>query len=534
MRVEAAGHAVDRLIDREGVSPETSEGTTMTDQHTTASTRRRTAPSLAALVAAGTLAGVLGTWYVKPPRIEASAPVSAASSGGLSADLSAEAQSAKAEARDSYADLVSRVAPAVVTIRSQRMVRQTQLPYEDELFRRFFGEQGPRQAPRPASGLGSGVIVSSDGYILTNHHVVNGAQKIRVDFTDGRTFDARVVGSDQPSDLAVLKIAANNLPTVPVGDSDSARVGDVVLAVGNPLGIGQTVTMGIVSAKGRATGASEGAFEDFIQTDAPINQGNSGGALINTRGELIGINSQIVSPVGYNIGIGFAIPTNMANRVMDQLIKTGQVRRGQLGVTVQGVDADMAKSLGLSDVRGAIVSDVQAGSPAARAGLQEGDVILALDGKPIDSSNDLRNHIAPLGPDANVTLSVLRDGRKHEITATLSELPSPSATRAERGGGEPSSGEYGMAVQPLTPDVARELQIAGEKGVVVADVDPDGAAAEAGLQSGDVITQVNGKAVASIGELRTALRATPNDKPALLLVARDGRKVFLTLDNDRS
>ncbi len=494
----------------------------MTDQHTTASTRRRLAPSLAALVAAGTLAGVLGTWYAKAPRIEASAPLPAPTAAVRAPEV-----------RESYADLVSRVAPAVVTIRSQRMVRQTQAPNDDDLFRRFFGEQGPRQAPRPASGLGSGVIVSPDGYILTNHHVVNGAQKIRVDFTDGRTFDARVVGSDQPSDLAVLKIGASNLPTMPMGDADGARVGDVVLAVGNPLGIGQTVTMGIISAKGRATGASEGAFEDFIQTDAPINQGNSGGALVNTRGELIGINSQIVSPVGYNIGIGFAIPTNMANRVMDQLIKTGQVRRGMLGVTVQGLDADMAKSLGLTDVRGAVVSDVQPGSPGARAGLKEGDVILALDGKPIDSSNDLRNHVAPLGPDAKVTLSVLRDGRTHDITATLSELPSQSAVRADREG-ERASGEYGMSVQPLTPDLARQLKVDGEKGVVVADVDPDGAAAEAGLQSGDVITQVNGRTIASVGELRTALRDTPRDKPALLLVARDGRKVFVTLDNERS
>ncbi len=497
----------------------------MTDSHPTPSTPRRSARSLATLVAAGALAGVLGTWYATAPRIEASTPVPP--------NVSADMQSARAEARDSYADLVSRVAPAVVTIRSQRMVRQTQLPGDDELFRRFFGEQMPREVPRQASGLGSGVIVSPDGYVLTNHHVVNGAQKIRVDFTDGRTFEARVVGSDQPSDLAVVKIAAANLPTVTMGNSDSARVGDVVLAVGNPLGIGQTVTMGIVSAKGRATGASEGAFEDFIQTDAPINQGNSGGALVNTRGELIGINSQIVSPVGYNIGIGFAIPTNMVNRVMDQLIKTGQVRRGQLGITVQGVDADLAKSLGLSDVRGAIVSDVQAGSPAARAGLQEGDVILALDGKPIDSSNDLRNHIAPLGPDAKVTLSVLRDGRTHDITATLSELPAQSAVRADRDG-ERANGEFGMSVQPLTPDLARELKVTGDKGVVVADVGPDGAAAEAGLQSGDVILQVNGRGVANAGELRTALRTAPREKPALLLVARDGRRAFVTLDSPGS
>jgi Do/DeqQ family serine protease len=507
----------------------------MTDQLETASTRRRSARSLAALVGAGVLAGVLGTWYANLPAVAlakaGAPPIETASAPSTAAAPAATVRAPGAS--ESYADLVSRIAPAVVTVRSQRMVRETQLPQEDELFRRFFGDQMPRQNPRPASGLGSGVIVSPDGYILTNNHVVNGAQKIRVDVTDGRTFDARVVGTDQPSDLAVLKIAATSLPTAPLGDSDSARVGDVVLAVGNPLGIGQTVTMGIVSAKGRATGANDGAFEDFIQTDAPINFGNSGGALVNTRGELIGINSQIVSPVGYNIGIGFAIPTNMANRVMDQLIKTGKVKRGMLGVTVQGLDADMAKSLGLSDVHGAIVSDVQDGSPAARAGLKEGDVILALDGKSIDSSNDLRNHIAPLGPDAKVTLSVLRDGHKRDVAATLSELPSESVPRADRDT-ESANGSYGMSVQPLTPDLARQLKLDGEQGVVVTDVDPAGAAAEAGLQSGDVITQVNGKPVVSVGELRTVLRDTPREKPALLLVARDGRKVFVTLDNDRS
>lgn len=390
----------------------------MTDSFTTPSTRRRSAPSLVALLAAGILAGVVGTWYASLPAValaKAGAPPAAPAP----------------KIRDSYADLISNVAPAVVTIRSQHMVRQTQLPFDDEMFRRFFGEQAPHRPPRPASGLGSGVIVSADGYILTNDHVVNGAQKIRVDLTDGRMFDARVVGTDRPSDLAVLKIEIDGLPTVSLGDSDAARVGDVVFAVGNPLGIGQTVTMGIISAKGRATGASENAFEDFIQTDAPINQGNSGGALIDTRGELVGINSQIVSPVGYNIGIGFAIPTNMANRVMDQLIQTGKVSRGMLGITVQGLDADMAKSLGLSDVRGAIVREVQPGRAAATAGLKPGDVVLALNGKPIDSSNDLRNHIAPLGPDAKVTLTILRDGQKQDVTATLSELPSdPVAYRS--------------------------------------------------------------------------------------------------------
>ncbi|HET9525113.1 MAG TPA: trypsin-like peptidase domain-containing protein, partial [Pyrinomonadaceae bacterium] len=236
----------------------------------------------------------------------------------------------------SYADVVTKTAPAVVTIHSSRRARQPQqFPFmDDPFFRQFFGERGSSQPPveRQRRGLGSGVIIDSNGYVLTNHHVIDGAEQISVDLSDGRSLDAKVVGSDPPSDLAVLKIDASNLPILVLGDSDKTRVGDVVLALGNPLGVGQTVTMGIISAKGRQTGLSNGAFEDFLQTDAPINQGNSGGALVSTNTELIGINSQILSPSGGSIGLGFAIPSNMARTVAEQLIKSGRVRRGQLGV----------------------------------------------------------------------------------------------------------------------------------------------------------------------------------------------------------
>ncbi len=272
----------------------------------------------------------------------------------------------------SYADVVSRVSPAVITIHSQMRARAPeQYPFlDDPMFREFFGDRGriPQQPPQRREGLGSGVIVSADGYILTNHHVVDGAEQIKVDMNDNRTLNARVIGVDPPSDLALLKVEASNLPVLTLGDSDRVRVGDVVLAIGNPLGIGQTVTMGIISAKGRQTGLSSGSFEDFLQTDAPINQGNSGGALVSTNSELVGINSQILSPSGGSIGIGFAIPSNMARTVMETLVRTGKVRRGQLGLTVGKVTSEVVEKLKLKDQRGLLVAQVLPGSGSVPSG----------------------------------------------------------------------------------------------------------------------------------------------------------------------
>jgi Do/DeqQ family serine protease len=335
----------------------------------------------------------------------------------------------------SYADVVSRVSPAVITIHSEMRVRAPQqYPFmDDPMFRQFFGDRVPQQRPEQRrSGLGSGVIISTDGYILTNHHVVDGAEQIKVDLNDNRTLDAKVVGSDQPSDLAVLKIDAINLPVLALGDSDKVRVGDVVLAIGNPLGIGQTVTMGIISAKGRQTGLSAGSFEDFLQTDAPINQGNSGGALVSTNSELIGINSQILSPSGGSIGIGFAIPSNMARTITDTLVKTGKVRRGLLGVTVVKLNSEPAKELGIEETKGVGVAQVLPDGPAERAGLKKGDVITGFNGVEINDPNVFRNLVASAGPGSVVTLNVLRDGRAMELRATLEELtprPQPEQPR---------------------------------------------------------------------------------------------------------
>jgi Do/DeqQ family serine protease len=326
----------------------------------------------------------------------------------------------------SYADVVSRVSPAVITIHSQLRARAPeQYPFlDDPMFREFFGDRGriPQQPPQRREGLGSGVIVSPDGYILTNHHVVDGAEQIKVDMNDNRTLDARVIGVDPPSDLALLKVEATNLPVLTLGDSDRVRVGDVVLAIGNPLGIGQTVTMGIISAKGRQTGLSSGSFEDFLQTDAPINQGNSGGALVSTNSELVGINSQILSPSGGSIGIGFAIPSNMARTVMDTLVKNGKVRRGQLGITVGKVTSEVAEKFKLKEQRGLLVAQIQPGSGAERAGIRQGDVVTAFNGTEVNEPNVFRNLVAGTAPGTEVTLTIQRDGREQQVRVTLGEF----------------------------------------------------------------------------------------------------------------
>ena len=333
----------------------------------------------------------------------------------------------------SYADVVSKAAPAVVTIHSQTRVRQPQqFPFlNDPFFRQFFGD---RQAQPPAEqqrqGLGSGVIIDANGYILTNHHVIDGAEQIKVDLYDNRSLDAKLVGADPPSDLAVLKVDASNLPVMTLGDSDKMRVGDVVLAIGNPLGVGQTVTMGIISAKGRQTGLSNGSFEDFLQTDAPINRGNSGGALVSTNSELIGINSQILSPSGGSIGLGFAVPSNMARTVAEQLINNGRVRRGQLGVTVLRIPSEEATRLGVTQGPGVVVYQVQPGSGADRAGLQRGDVITALNGTAISEPNTFRNQIAGTSPGSEVTLTIRRNGQEQQVRARLGEFtPQPEQER---------------------------------------------------------------------------------------------------------
>jgi serine protease Do len=435
----------------------------------------------------------------------------------------------------SYADVVDRVAPAVVTIHASRRVRAPQqFPFFDDPFlRNFFGGGVPRSREPQTEvqrALGSGVIVRADGHILTNHHVIDGAEDIKVDLNSRATYSAKVIGSDAASDLAVLKINATGLPLLQLADSDKVRVGDVCLAVGNPLGVGESVTAGIVSAKGRSTeSVGGGSFQDFLQTDAPINQGNSGGALVNTRGELIGINSQILSSNGGNIGIGFAIPSNMARNVMNQLIGKGKVQRGMLGIGIQQVTSDIAAGLGLRQVRGVLVNSVNPGGPADQAGVKTGDVIVQLNGKDVNDSNTLRNDIAGMQPGTAVTLSILRDGKPLDIRVKLGEL-TPESARAnqpESGGGEDGGARLGIAVTPLTPSRAAELGLRrGTQGVLIDQVDPNGPAAQAGIQPGDVIQEVNRQPVRSPSDVAAALARSGNHTP-ILLINRGGQTIFV-------
>ena len=444
--------------------------------------------------------------------------------------------------RTSYADIVDKTAPAVVNISSERKAAQNspqQYPFgDDDFFRQF---QLPQQQQRPPveRGVGSGVIVSADGSVLTNYHVVEGADKIKVEMNDGKSFDAKVVGLDAPSDLAVLKIEGENHPFLNLGNSDNVRVGDIILAIGNPLGIGQTVTAGIISAKGRRTGLSDGSFEDFLQIDAPINRGNSGGALVNLSGELIGINSQILSggTGGGNIGIGFSIPSNMAKTVMEQLIQNGKVRRGQLGVIIQNITEDLAKGLSLKDTKGVIVSDVRQESAAGKAGIKRGDVIIAINGEAIEDSNTLRNKVAGTTPGTEITLTVIRDGSEQQIKAMLDEFEVEGAkTNSQTPGNknqqtpEQQSGKLGFSLQPMTPELAFRLGVPeSSKGLVVSQVDPSGAAAAKGIAVGDVILEINKQAVSTLEEAQSAIEKSGNN-PVLLLISRRGQTIFLTLN----
>jgi serine protease Do len=435
-----------------------------------------------------------------------------------------------------FTPVVERALPAVVNVSSSRTVKtggtQATPFFNDPFFRQFFGDQFSRQFQVPRErrerSLGSGVILTPDGYILTNNHVIDKATDIKVSLRDKREFKARLVGTDPKTDVAVLKIEATNLPTLTLGDSDKTRVGEIVLAIGDPFGVGETVTMGIVSATGRGNLDIED-YEDFIQTDAAINPGNSGGALINARGELVGINTAILTGGGGgNQGIGFAIPINLARQVMEQILKTGHVVRGYLGVMIQPVTPGLAKAFGLTDVKGAIVGDVTKDSPAARAGLLKGDVIVAMNGQPVKDSLELRLKVAQTPPGTEVRFTLRREGREKDVTVKLGELPEKA--QAAAGGEAASSPLSGVKVEDLTPDIAEQVGVArGTLGVVVDSVADDSPASDAGLRRGDVIEEVNHRGVPNVAAFDRAVREV-GSKPVLLLVNRQGTTSFVVVE----
>ena len=443
-----------------------------------------------------------------------------------------------------FGDLVARVRPAVVTITSTERVQAEAAasPFppgseQDRLFRRFYGH-GPQgepgaAAPRTAKALGSGFIVDADGDVVTNNHVVDGASKVVVTLDDGRELPARVVGRDARTDIAVLRVDAGaKLPYLALGDFDRARPGDWVVAMGNPFGLGGSVTAGIVSARGRDIGA--GPYDDFLQVDAPINRGNSGGPLFALDGSVVGVNTAIYSPSGGSVGIGFAIPSNLVKQVVAELEAHGHLERGFIGLASQKLDAGMAAALHLPSATGALVAEVQPGGPAARAGLRPGDVVTAVNGVAVQDPRALARQVAAVRPGATASLTVLRDGREQAVQVTAAALPD---RRAEADvPEEPSAGgKVGLALAPVSPQVREELHLdEGVSGAVIASVRPGSPAGEAGLKPGDVVQGVGGQAVATPEEAVQAIAAQAvgaqgGTQALALRVLRDGHSLFVAV-----
>jgi serine protease Do len=439
----------------------------------------------------------------------------------------------------SFAPIVKKVAPSVVKVFVTMKASENPLSNPDmDFFRRFFGGEGfnqlnPGQPRSPSEhGLGSGVIVSPDGYILTNNHVVNNASEIQVALNDGRQLTAKVVGTDPQTDVALIKINADNLPALTLADSDKVEIGDVVLAIGNPFGIGQTVTKGIVSAKDRTT--SGDGDEDFIQTDAAINPGNSGGALVDTEGRLVGINSAILTRSGGNQGIGFAVPSNLCRWVMDSLVKNGRVERGLLGVMIQNLTPDLAKAFKLDRTTGALVGDVSPGGPADKAGLKSGDVITQFNGQPIQDASQLKLRVAESAPGSTAQVSVSRNGESKTFDVTLSSTPDNKVAKADGNRGTaPREALAGVGVADLDQSTRAELNIPQNvQGAVITEVAPDSAAYESGLRTGDVITELNRQPVKNAQD---AIRDTekPASSQTLVKVWTKGGSHYLTVDESR-
>ncbi len=443
-----------------------------------------------------------------------------------------------------FAAVVKQAGPAVVHVRVEKSVRPKRgqqghgtNPYDffnDPFFERFFGPQfkhpkTPRQQPRQfkQQGAGSGFIISSKGHILTNNHVVADADKITVRLDDEREFEAEIIGTDPQSDVALIKIDGKKLPTLPLGNSDKLEVGEWVIAIGSPFELNQTVTVGVVSAKGRnRMGIND--YENFIQTDAAINPGNSGGPLLNIHGEAIGINTAIFSRSGGYMGIGFAIPINMAKNIEKQLKQHGKVTRGWLGVMIQDVDKDLAKSFELESTQGVLISGVTEDSPAKQAGLLQGDVIIALDGKPLSDVAQLRNSIAMTTPESRLTLTIIRDGKEQKLLVTIGEQPSDFGSVAKRSEKSPL-GAMGLALQDLSPELAEQFGYEQGQGVLIADVDPDSPGGRVGLQAGQLIEEVNKSRIRNLKELNEVITKSKNPNQVLLRVRAGDYSQYIVL-----
>jgi serine protease Do len=437
------------------------------------------------------------------------------------------------ETSRAFSDIARAVSPAVVNISTTKVVRRDAPPFSDDPFFDFFNPFKDFKMPRKwrEQSLGSGVIVSPDGIIVTNNHVIEQADEIRVTLYDKRSFNARIIGADPKTDVAVVKIDAKDLPTIRWGDSDKLQVGEFVLAIGNPFGLSHTVTMGIISAVGRANvGIAD--YEDFIQTDAAINPGNSGGPLVNVRGELIGINTAIFSKSGGYQGIGFAVPSNMARLVIDQLEQRGRVTRGWLGVTIQELTPDLAAKFGLGSSNGALVGDVAKASPAETAGIRRGDIILEFNGRNVSDVGGLRNMVAQSKVGAEVPVKILRGGKAYSVSVIIAELPRDAAEAApgnppeDQGGGSLT----GLSVMDLTKEISRQLGLSrDEKGVVIVRVEPGSAAEDAGLRKGDVIQEINRKKIERIDQYNKSAAGIRQGDTVLLFIDRGGKKFYVTV-----
>lgn len=441
----------------------------------------------------------------------------------------------------SFAPVVKLVAPAVVKIETTTIVKdspeQGMPEFNDPFWQQFFGRQfGARQhqAPMKERGIGSGVIITKDGYILTNNHVVDGASEVKVTMTDGREFTAKVVGRDPKSDIAVVKVSATDLPVVPLADSDKVEVGDVVLAIGNPFGVGQTVTKGIVSATGRS-GMGIEDYEDFIQTDAAINPGNSGGALVDIDGRLIGINTAILSRSGGSQGVGFAVPSDLARDVMQSLVAYGHVTRGYLGVMIQDVTPSLADEFNLKSPHGVIVSDVTPDSPAKKAGFQDGDVVIDFNGKKMNDSHQLRLVVANTKPGTVVPVTILRNGDQQTLKVTVKQVPGTEQLADNKTDSNSDSGTLnGVGVADVDQQARSQFGIPKDvTGAVVTEVDPSSASADAGLKPGDVIEEINHHAVK---DANTAVELTtnPTDKKTLLRIWSNGGSHYVVVDESKA